>query len=699
MKELQYLNKYFIKYKYSFSLGIIITIIAQIFSLFTPKLISKSFNEIEAFAKSKAIDSSAISQELISNILLIIATTIIAGFLTFLMRQTLIVMSRHIEFDLKNEVFRQYENLSLNFYKQNRTGDLMNRISEDVSKVRMYVGPAVMYTINTFIRFAIVIGYMYNVSPRLTLYTLLPLPILSYCIFKLSTEINKRSTTFQQYLSKVSSYTQEVFSGIRVIKAYSLEEEHQSKISDLANESKSKSLSLAKVQSLFGPLMLALIGVSNLIVIYLGGLMYIHGTIKSIGVIAEFILYVNMLTWPVASLGWVSSMVQEAEASQKRLNEFLKIEPEIQNKNIHKSKIDGGITFDNVSYTYEDTQIKALQNVSFTVNKGETLAILGKTGSGKSTVLALLSRLYDVTGGQILIDNHEISQVNLFDLRNSIGVVPQDAFLFSDTIKNNIKFGKEDATDQEVEAVAKSAVVHDNIINFNKGYDTILGERGITLSGGQKQRVSIARAIIKNPEILLLDDCLSAVDTETEEAILNNLLEFCKDKTTIIVSHRVSSAKNADKIIILEDGKIIQEGSHNQLLNMEGYYKELYIRQLSEKEIFSKVLRAGRRTYFFDVRATKADDYYITITESKKFTEEDGSFHFKKHKIYLYKEDFSAFAEILEEMTSYVLNHKGEEVISERHQKDFKKEYSNEKTNEDIVPNTSSFTDIEFDDI
>jgi ATP-binding cassette, subfamily B, multidrug efflux pump len=585
MKELRYLNKYFIKYKFSFLLGIFITIIAQIFFLFTPKLISKSFNEIEAFSKSNSVDSSVISQQLISNILLVIATAIVAGFLTFLMRQTLIVMSRHIEFDLKNEVFKQYEMLSQSFYKQNRTGDLMNRISEDVSKVRMYVGPAVMYSINTFIRFAIVIGYMYNVSPRLTLYTILPLPILSYCIFKLSSEINQRSTTFQQYLSKVSSYTQEVFSGIRVIKAYSLENQHQKNITDLANESKSKSLSLAKVQSLFGPLMIALIGVSNLVVIYFGGLMYIDGTIKSIGTIAEFILYVNMLTWPVASLGWVSSMVQEAEASQKRLNEFLKIVPDIQNNNLNKSIIEGSITFKNVSFTYEDTNIKALQDVSFTVNKGETLAVLGKTGSGKSSILALLSRLYDVTSGQILIDNKEIDQVNLFDLRNSIGVVPQDAFLFSDTIKNNIKFGKEDASNQEVESAAKSAVVHDNIIGFNNGYNTILGERGITLSGGQKQRVSIARAIIKNPAILLFDDCLSAVDTETEEAILNNLYEICKNKTTIIVSHRVSSAKNADKIIILEDGKIIEQGSHNQLINQNGYYASLYLKQLSEKEL------------------------------------------------------------------------------------------------------------------
>lgn len=591
MKELRYLDKYFIKYKFSFSLGILITIIAQIFSLFTPKLISSSLEAIEKFDKLSSVEKSSTMvigqyrEELIHNVLLIIATTIIAGFLTFLMRQTLIVMSRHIEFDLKNEVFRQYENLSQNFYKQNRTGDLMNRISEDVSKVRMYVGPAVMYTINTFIRFAIVIAYMYNVSPRLTLYTLLPLPILSYAIFKLSSEINIRSTVFQQYLSKVSSFTQEIFSGIRVIKAYSLENQQQNNLISLAEESKSKSLSLARVQSLFGPLMLALIGISNLVVIYFGGMLYINGTIKSIGTIAEFILYVNMLTWPVASLGWVSSMVQEAEASQKRLNEFLKIVPDIQNNNPSSNTVDGTISFENVSYTYEDTNIEALKNISFTVKKGETLAILGKTGSGKSTLLSLISRMYDVTEGQVKIDGKEISQLNLFDLRNSIGIVPQDAFLFSDSIKNNIKFGKENATDDEVIAAAKSAVVHDNIEGFNKGYDTILGERGITLSGGQKQRVSIARAIIKKPEILLFDDCLSAVDTETEEAILNNLFEICKDKTTIIVSHRVSSAKNADKIIILENGKIIQQGFHNQLINENGYYSALYLKQLSEKEL------------------------------------------------------------------------------------------------------------------
>lgn len=586
MKELQYLNKYFVKYKYRFLFGIVITIVAQIFMLFTPKLISKSFKAIEESMKpGVVVDQTAIAGDLINNILLIIATTLIAGALTFLMRQLLIVMSRLIEFDLKNEVFSHYEVLTQNFYKKNRTGDLMNRISEDVGKVRMYVGPAVMYSINTFIRFTFVIGYMYNVSPKLTLYTVLPLPFLSYAIFKLSKEINKRSTLFQQNLSDLSTFSQEIFSGIRVIKAYSLEERQQVNVENLSEESRKKSMSLAKINSYFGPLLMALIGVSNLVVIYFGGMMYINGTISSIGIIAEFILYVNLLTWPVASLGWVSSMIQEAEASQKRINEFLKIEPEIQNRNTEHTPINGTLAFENVGFTYEDTDIIALKNVSFTLDKGQTLAIIGKTGSGKSTILTLISRLYDVNQGKITIDGTDIRDLNLFDLRNNIGVVPQDAFLFSDSIKNNIKFGNENATDEEVFEAAKKAVVHDNIINFNLKYETVLGERGITLSGGQKQRVSIARAIIKDPKILLLDDSLSAVDTETEEQILNNLLEFCKDKTTIIVTHRVSSAKNADKIIILEDGQIIQQGSHNQLLNQEGYYQELYNKQLSEKEM------------------------------------------------------------------------------------------------------------------
>jgi ATP-binding cassette subfamily B protein len=586
MKELQYLNKYFIKYKYHFLAGIFITIIAQIFFSYTPKLISASFKIIENYPQN-GLQKSEVLKLLIKNISLAIGTSLIAGFLTFLMRQTLIVMSRHVEFDLKNEVFRHYEQLDQGFYKRNRTGDLMNRITEDVAKVRMYVGPAVMYTINTLIRFGVVIIYMYNVSPRLTLYTLLPLPLLSYVIFKLSVEINKRSTLFQQFLSKVSSYSQEVFSGVRVIKAYALENKNQEEMAALAEESKAKSLQLAGVQSLFGPLMITLIGISNLAVIYFGGMMYINGDphIQSIGVIAEFILYVNMLTWPVASIGWVSSLVQEAAASQKRINEFLKTQPEIQNKATEITPIQGRIEFKNVSYTYEDTQIEALKNVSFTVEKGQTLAILGKTGAGKSSILTLLTRLHDIEQGAILIDGQPIDQVNLVSLRDAIGIVPQDAFLFSDTISNNIKFGKENASQEEVESAAKLAVVHDNIIQFNQQYETILGERGITLSGGQKQRVSIARAIIKDPKILLLDDCLSAVDTETEEKILGHLNRISADKTTIIVSHRVSSAKNADQIIILEEGRIIQQGSHNQLVNQDGYYKELYEKQLSEKEV------------------------------------------------------------------------------------------------------------------
>ncbi len=585
MKELQYLNKFFIKYKFQFLLGILITIAAQIFSLFAPELIKESIKSIEEYVANGTVPAEVIKAELLNNLWLIIATTLIAGVLTFLMRQTLIVMSRHVEFDIKNEIFRHYENLSQNFYKKNRTGDLMNRISGDVDKVRQYVGPAIMYSLNTIVRFVVVITHMLILSGELTLYTLLPLPILAYSIFKISTEINKRSTQAQQNISRLATFTQEMFSGIRVIKAYALENQKQDVFVDISRDSVKKNMGLAKVNALFGPLMILLIGISNLVVIYVGGTMYINGSIDSLGTIAQFVLYINMLTWPVASLGWISSMVQEAEASQARINEFLKTEPQIKNNNKQHTPILGEIEFDNVTFTYEDTNITALKNISFKVKKGETLAILGRTGSGKSTILSLISRMYDVEEGKIYIDGQDIEDVNLYDLRNSTGFVPQDAFLFSDTIKNNIKFGKEDATDDEVITVAKKAVVHDNITSFNKQYETILGERGITLSGGQKQRVSIARAMIKDAPVLLLDDCLSAVDTETEEAILNNLLDFCKDKTTIIVSHRVSSAKNADSIIILEDGQIIQQGTHNQLVSEPGYYKELYLKQLSEKEL------------------------------------------------------------------------------------------------------------------
>ncbi|NNC50901.1 MAG: ABC transporter ATP-binding protein, partial [Flaviramulus sp.] len=436
--------------------------------------------------------------------------------------------------------------------------------------------------INTITLFVIVIIYMINASPKLTLYTVLPLPILSIIIYKLSREIHKRSTIVQQYLSKLSTYTQESFSGISVIKAYGIEPQTSANFKNLAGESKEKQINLTRVQAWFFPMMILLIGTSNLLVIYIGGMQYINGEIESIGVIAEFIIYVNMLTWPVATVGWVTSIVQQAEASQKRINEFLKIEPEIKNTINQHSKITGEIVFKNVSFTYDDTNIQALKNVSFSINEGETLAVLGKTGSGKSTILDLIGRLYDIDEGNICINKTPIDKLNLTDLRNSIGYVPQDAFLFSDSIKNNIKFGDENATDEEVIEAAKNAQVHKNIIKFNKGYDTKLGERGITLSGGQKQRVSIARAIIKSPKILLFDDCLSAVDTETEEKILKNLSKVSKGKTAIIVGHRVSSAKNADKIIVLDNGRIVQEGTHETLVNVDGYYKHLYLKQLSE---------------------------------------------------------------------------------------------------------------------
>lgn len=585
MKELQYLNKYFKKYKYHFIFGIVFTIIAQVIKLYVPKLVGDSITLVQNFVSEATADTSGLIANVFEKFIWVLVVTIIAGFFTFLMRQTLIVMSRHVEFDLKNEIFKHYQVLSQNFYKKNRTGDLMSRISEDVSKVRMYVGPAVMYSINTIITFTTVIIQMYIISPKLTLYSLLPLPLLSYGIFKISSEIHNRSGEFQKNLSTLSSFAQEIFSGIRVIKAYAIEKEKREEFKNLAQESRDKSMRLAFVNSLFGPLMILLIGLSNLVVIFVGGLMFMRGEIKDIGTIAQFILYINMLTWPVASLGWVSSLVQEAEASQERINEFLKTEAEIKNNNQTPQQIVGKITFENVSFTYEDTNIKALKNVNFSILPGETVAILGKTGSGKSSILNIMSRLYDVKKGKVFIDDSLIENVNLDSLRDQIGVVPQDAFLFSDSISNNIKFGNENATEKEVVEAAKKAVVHENIVGFTDGYETILGERGITLSGGQKQRVSIARALIKNAPILLLDDCLSAVDTETEEAILNNLLEFCKNKTTIIVSHRISSAKNANKILILDDGQIIQQGSHNQLIEIEGYYKELYLKQLAEKEI------------------------------------------------------------------------------------------------------------------
>lgn len=585
MRALQHLNKYFFKYKYRLLIGLVITVIARIFAIAVPKFVGDSVDIVEKYINKEVTDIAVVKSELILNILFILGAVLIAAFFTFLMRQTFIVVSRFIEFDLKNEVFAHYQILSLNFYKKNRTGDLMNRISEDVGKVRMYVGPAIMYSVNTITLFVVVIGYMISIAPELTMYTVIPLPVLSISIYKLSVAIHRRSTIVQQYLSKLTTFTQESFSGISVIKAYGIEPQTSKDFTALSNDSKEKNIDLVKVQALFFPLMVLLIGISNLLVIYIGGKQFINGTIQDLGVIVEFIIFVNMLTWPVATVGWVTSIVQQAEASQVRINEFLSQEPEIINKNLNTTTIVGDIIFDNVSFTYDDTNITALKNINFEVKSGETIVILGKTGSGKSTILDLIGRLYDTTRGEIQIDGTPIQKLNLLDLRKSIGYVPQDPFLFSDSIKNNIKFGKENAEDQEVIEAAKNAAVHKNIIDFKNSYDTVLGERGITLSGGQKQRVSIARAIIKDPSILLFDDCLSAVDTETEEEILSNLHRISSNKTTFIVSHRVSTARNANKIIVLKDGEIIQKGTHNKLLEEEGYYKELYIKQLSEKEI------------------------------------------------------------------------------------------------------------------
>ena len=584
MKELRHLNKYFRKYKLKLLLGVLITIVARVFSLVMPPFINKSVQAVEQYLSEANTDASLIKGVLLEYILIIIGAALLSGFFTFLMRQTIINISRYIERDLKNEIFDHYQKLHLAFYKNNRTGDLMNRISEDVGQVRMYAGPAIMYGIQTLTLFGCVIPLMFIKAPTLAAYTLLPLPFLSVLIYKISKVIHKKSTAVQTFLSTLSTFTQERFSGISVIKAYGLEQRTNNELVGLANTGRQKSLDLAKVNAWFFPLMILMIGVSNLFVIYIGGKQYISGEINSIGLILEFIIYVNMLTWPVAIVGWLTSIIQQAEASQTRINEFLKTEPAIVDESEGPMDIKGDIVFDQVCFTYPDTGIKAIQELSFEVKQGQTVAILGKTGSGKSTVLELISRMYDIDSGTLTIDGVSIRKAPLASLRNAIGAVPQDAFLFSDTIAKNIAFGKEHASQSDIEAAAKQAVVHNNITEFTKGYETILGERGITLSGGQKQRVSIARALIKNPTIYLFDDCLSAVDTETEEAILNALKKASDHKTTIIVSHRVSAAKNADKIIVLEDGKKIQEGTHVELIDIKGYYKALYEGQSADKE-------------------------------------------------------------------------------------------------------------------
>lgn len=585
MKELSYINKYFSKYKKNLISGIIIIIAARILLLITPGLIRNSINVIDNYRTGTISNLEIVETELINNIFLILLASVLAGLFTFLTRQTIINVSRYVEFDLKNEIYDQYQKLSLNFYKVNQTGDLMNRISEDVSKVRMYVGPAFMYSINTITLLVIVIIYMYKQSPILTFYTLSPLPFLSITIYKLSKLINKKSIVVQEKLSELSSFTQESFSGITLIKSYSIENKNYEDFNSLSEKCKQSQISLVKLQALFFPLMILLIGLSNLFVIYIGGIQYFEGNLEGIGTIAEFIIYVNMLTWPVASLGWISSIVQQAEASQKRINEFLKEKSEIVNQNDTKFNLNNEIEFKNVGFTYKDTGINALNNINFKLKKGDKLGIIGKTGSGKSTLLNLIVRLYNLDEGEIKVDNKNINSIDIKSLRSQIGYVPQDVFLFSDTIENNIKFGSINSTEKEIINVCKIADIHNNIEGFENKYKTLLGERGVNLSGGQKQRISIARALIRKPKLLIFDDCLSAVDTETEENIIKSLNNLNYPTTSIFVSHRISSIKNANKIIVLNDGKIEQYGTHKELMSEDGYYKQTYNQQLIEKEI------------------------------------------------------------------------------------------------------------------
>ncbi len=584
MTELKYLNKYLFKYKTNLLLGFFIIIIARILLLFTPGLIRESVNVIDEFRKGNIISIESVQTELIENIFLILLAAIAAGIFTFLTRQTIINVSRYVEFDLKNEIYTQYQKLSLSFYKKNQTGDLMNRISEDVSRVRMYFGPALMYSINTITLLIITFFYMYRQSPELTIYTISPLPILSYTIFKLSGIINIRSRIVQESLSKLSSFTQEVFTGIQIVKSYAIQKNKSLEFDNLSKKNKDNQISLVKMQALFFPLMILLIGISNILVIYVGGKQYLSGEIENIGIIAEFIIYVNMLTWPVASLGWISSIIQQAEASQKRINEFLREKSEINYNQNGLKKINGSIEFKDVSFTYTESNIKAIDNISFKLNNRKSLGIIGVTGSGKTTLIKLITKIYNIEAGEILFDNNSINEYDLECLRKQIGVVSQDSFLFSDSIINNIRFGKKKATIKEVEKVCKIAGIHNEIIKFSNGYETILGERGINLSGGQKQRICIARALIKGPKILILDDCLSALDNETEEKIIHSLKSVFKNTTTIISSHRLSSVQNLNEIIVLDKGKIIQKGNHELLINQNGYYKDVYSKQLTKKD-------------------------------------------------------------------------------------------------------------------
>jgi ATP-binding cassette subfamily B multidrug efflux pump len=592
MKHLSFLYKYFLKYKWWIIPGIIFVIISNIFAVIPAQVIGHAFNliieNIQVYTLFSGFNRQAIIYDIFSYSLfyfgaLVILLYMMRGMFLFFMRQTIILMSRHIEFDMKNEIYAHYQELSLGFYRKNNTGDLMNRATEDVNRVRMYVGPAIMYAINTIVLFLLIISYMYSVNARLATYSLLPLPLLFITIYFVNTLINKKSERIQEQLSTLSSFVQERFSGIRVIKSYVREEHTKAIFAQESEAYKQNSMGLVRVQAVFYPTILLLVGLSTIFTVFIGGKQVMSGAITA-GNITEFIVYVNQLTFPVSMLGWVTTLIQRAAASQKRINEFLQLKPDIVSGQVVIPEFEGSIQFRNVNFTYPDTGIQALKDVSFEIKKGQFVALIGRTGSGKSTLANLIMRMYDADSGEILVDQHALKNLNLNVFRNQVGFVPQEVFLFSDSIKNNIAFGLDKVVEEDVIAAAKSAAVYKNIMDFELKFETMLGERGITLSGGQKQRVSIARALIKEPKILIFDDCLSAVDTKTEEEILNNLGRIMKGKTSILIAHRISSIKNADVIIVLENGEIVEQGTHQELLALNGAYKDMYQHQLLEEE-------------------------------------------------------------------------------------------------------------------
>lgn len=588
MKELRYLNKYLFKYKWHVILGLVFIIISNVFQIIPAQVVRHSIDlVVDNIRVYRTMDNTE-AQQLFFNVfarsifiyaVLILIMALLRGLFLYFVRQTLIVMSRLIEYDMKNEIFQHYETLPLSFYRRNSTGDLMNRISEDVSRVRMYLGPSIMYGLTLITLFIMLIPIMFSISTKLTWYALIPLPLLSISIFYVHNIIEHRSEQIQKSQSRLSTFVQEAFSGIRVLKSFTREKESIHNFTKESDEYKKQSLKLTRVQALFYPLIMGLIGLSTILTVYAGSVEVINGSL-TFGNIAEFIIYVNLLTWPVTSLGWTTSLVQRAEASQKRINEFLKTKTNIVSEQNLQREIAGKIEFENVSFTYPDTGIEALKKVSLLVNPGESLAIIGTTGSGKSTVSNLITRLYDVTEGEVRIDDFSVKAYDLVNLRSQMGVVPQDVFLFSDTIFNNIAFGLRQPEEAKVIQAAKDADVYDNIIGFPQSFTTRVGERGITLSGGQKQRVSIARAIVREPRILILDDALSAVDTNTENTILNSMKKIMAGRTTIIISHRVSSAKLANKIMVLDDGVMVEEGSHEELIARQGVYSALYEKQM-----------------------------------------------------------------------------------------------------------------------